>query len=74
MPAQPTSDRLEQVATRVSADAHRVLEMACAAESTSMTQLLRPVVEAHASLLAKEPEIAAMLKQARKYEARTRRR
>ncbi len=35
-----------------------------------MTELLRPVVEAHAEQLAKEPEIAAMLEQARKYEAR----
>ena len=35
-----------------------------------MTDLLRPVVEDYATRLADEPEIAAMLKEARKYEAR----
>ena len=35
-----------------------------------MTDLLRPVLEDYAARLAEEPEIAAMLKEARKYEAR----
>ena len=72
MAPKTKNDGLEQVLTRVSADAHRVLEIACAAERTSMTQLLRPVVESHANSLAKEPEIASMLEQARRYEERKR--
>lgn len=56
----------------MSRDAHRVLEIARAAERKSMTELLRPVVEEYADGLAKEPEIASMLDQARKYEARKR--
>jgi hypothetical protein len=47
-----------------------VLEIACVAERKSMTDLLRPVLEDYAARLADEPEIAAMLKEARKYEAR----
>jgi hypothetical protein len=70
MPRTPKNDDLEQVLTRISGDAHRTLEIACAAERKSMTELLRPVVEAHAEHLAKEPEIAVMLEQARNYEAR----
>lgn len=70
VPHGSKNDDLEQVLTRVSSDAHRVLEIARAAERKSMTELLRPVVEEYAARLAKEPEIAAMLEQARKYEAR----
>jgi hypothetical protein len=69
-PRGSKNDGLEQVLTRVNADAHRVLKMAAAAENKSMTDLLRPVVEQHAEHLAGEPEIAKMLDQARKYEAR----
>jgi hypothetical protein len=61
---------LEQVATRVSAAAHRVLKLVMAAEQKSMTDLLRPAVEEYARRLAGEPEIAAMLHEADKYAAR----
>ena len=61
---------MEPALTRVSRETHRVLEIACVAERKSMTDLLRPVVEDYATRLADEPEIAAMLKEARKYEAR----
>ena len=64
------NDGLEPALTRVSRAAHRVLEIACVAERKSMTELLRPVVEDYAARLEDEPEIAAMLNQARKYEAR----
>jgi hypothetical protein len=70
MPRGSKNEELEQALTRVSREAHRVLEVACVAERKSMTELLRPVVEDYAAQLAKEPEIAAMLDQARKYEAR----
>jgi hypothetical protein len=64
------NDGLEPALTRVSREAHRVLQIACVAERKSMTDLLRPIVEDYATRLADEPEIAAMLKEARKYEAR----
>ncbi len=70
MARESKNDDLQQVLTRVSSDAHRVLEIARAAERKSMTELLRPVVEDYAAQLANEPEIAAMLDHARKYEAR----
>jgi hypothetical protein len=70
VPRASKNDELEQVLTRVSRDTHRVLEIVRAAERKSMTELLRPIVEEYADQLAKEPEIAAMLDQARKYEAR----
>jgi hypothetical protein len=70
MPRKSKNDDLEQVLTRISREAHRILDIACAAERKSMTELLRPVVEQYADQLSKEPEIAVMLEQARKYEAR----
>jgi uncharacterized protein (DUF1778 family) len=70
MPRESKNDELEQVATRVTNEAHRVLEIAAAAERKSMTELLRPAVERYADELAQEPEIIEMLDQARKYEAR----
>lgn len=70
MAPQSKNDGLEQVLTRVSEDAVRVLKMAAAAENKSMTEFLRPAVERYAEELAAEPEIAEMLKQARKYTAR----
>jgi uncharacterized protein (DUF1778 family) len=70
MARESKNDGLQQVATRVSDEAHRVLELAATAEQKSMTDLLRPTVEQYAEQLAREPEIAQMLVQARKYEAR----
>ena len=70
MVRESKNDGLQQVATRVSDEAHRVLELAATAEQKSMTDLLRPTVEQYAEQLAREPEIAQMLVQARKYEAR----
>jgi hypothetical protein len=72
MSPKSKNDQLEQVLTRVPTDTYRVLEIARAAERKSMTDLLRPVVEAYAEQLMKEPEIAEMLDLARKYEARKR--
>jgi hypothetical protein len=61
---------LEPALTRVSRAVHRVLLIARVAEHKWMTNLLRPVVEDYATRLADEPEIATMLKEAGKYEAR----
>lgn len=70
MAREPKNDGLELAATRVSREAHRILELAAAAERKSMTELLRPAVEDFAEALAQEPEIAEMLVQARKYQVR----
>lgn len=70
MAAQSKNDGLEQVLTRVSEHAVRVLKLAAAAEDKSMTEFLRPAVERYAEELAAEPEIEEMLKQARRYQAR----
>jgi uncharacterized protein (DUF1778 family) len=70
MAPQSKNDGLEQVATRVSEKSARVLKLAAAAEDKSMTEFLRPAVERYAEELAAEPEIAEMLKQARKFTAR----
>jgi len=66
-PQTSKNDGREQVATRVHGQAARVLALVAAAEGKSMTDLLRPVVEAHAEALADEPEIAAILEQADKW-------
>ena len=70
MARESKNDGLEIAATRVSREAHRILELAATAERKSMTELLRPAVEKFAEELAREPEIAEMLVQAHKYEAR----
>jgi uncharacterized protein (DUF1778 family) len=70
MPRESKNEGLQQVATRVSDEARRVLELAAVAEQKSMTDLLRPTVEQYAEQLAREPEIAEIRAQARKYEAR----
>lgn len=69
----PSSPATKQVATRVSADAWRVLQVGLLVEGRATVQdLLRPVVEEYAQRLYAEPEVRAILEEADRYEGRKR--
>jgi plasmid stability protein len=64
-------EHTHQVATRVSTETREILTAGLLTErAESMQELLRPVVEAYAEKLEKEPEVKTILAEIDKYQSR----